>query len=801
MSQKETKEEFVKTINYAPSRDSDGGGDYVNSTLPTVIDPMNADKLNSRWNANNEMLENIQYNIRNIRKNLNYSKKLSFIQDPTLYNIPDLDQRPFFIDYQSGYDVAINGWGAAIISEDSKDIRLPLCSFIDFHEKGNSKFSIKSGSSDINEIQNDYETGGTKSWYRIGHSGAEVTKVPIIVNNTSMSSEWTCMVFQFYDYGNAENTAGKYQFIEFSSTVNGEYVRFKIDGTQTNYTIDYSLWNGASLVTVNDLDTSIPRSVGLHRIKFDCINTNTYLELDGGLVLNTTNLIQTIDEVEFGSNNDTGSADYWDIYELLLFNRKFFTLTSGSMVYLDPADNWECKLFSGLPKLSNKFNLYFCYIGDGDTGLDEKRNLMDLRDFYNVPDTFIHCSRLRSEFGLEVSNGYIRLGDDTEIDGEVTIDGFQNHLSVNGTDARIRLGISNQVQSVVLTGSNGLWNSRASVDFEITYNTTGYRIIKIYTVDGLNWWEDNQQNYDIVKIMNSIILDESITITSDYVKIKNGKITISNTIPARFVLQGEHITLDNIHYDLTTVTSGDELAAAAVEIDIDNGCRNFNIHNCKFIGDAIGAGSGIYVSSTTPVITRGNIDSCYFKTIGNGITIQNIHVLNISNNKFNDVTNPSAQGKAIHIIGTAIQRVNIMFNDISTNYEGITCDASVHVDYCKFIGNYFHKEGTQNQQWALHLDRGSYCNIANNITRGFSTAMYLEACTECSITNNNIENPTTGILLDANCTHNNVNSNNVIGASSNLAIDCNNADNTINVNSCPNGITFGGASNVGNVVT
>jgi hypothetical protein len=954
---------FRKDENYKPSYDSDGGGDYVNSTLPTITDPLNAEKFNYRWNKNDEWMIDIEKNFRSSRKNKDFSKLLSFLENPENFD-KELNEIPFFLDYSgSSLQFAVNGYAGVIASEETNNIKVPLSTFIDFMDKDNDQYSLKSGGSYIHGIFDNYGSGGDDTFYRIGHDGTEPPQ-SVAVSKASIASTWSQIGFIFEDYLNAPATLGKGQVIEFTSTLHNEYIYIVSDGTFANYEVGYALWNGASLDT-GSVSSGVARSAAKHNVVIECNNNGTLVKIDGVTYVNLTSTMERVDEIEFQSNNDTGTADFFDIFPISIYNLQYLTATAGNInyVYLD-LDTYIFGISTTIPT-GNKLVFYVILLETGVTGivsdditdfrklLPYTQNAIFTRNIISSNGDYIIIESLNKHriiyifsvnglnkwestqqdydhlilmneivlsesisitedyiiieggvfdssslsYALEVSGDHFTLrnvqmiGDTTTANYIIRInnagksvirnctfkDGSNHHIYIQSAtdvlitentfivtsgassfDSYVRIDdFSTNTNLVCIIKDNTFdsdgpgrvsyyfdlfdycelvifenntetndnpyracyignattqvkWLNNHNIGFDGTNNgeqwdldtpalsnphlfsdeslyykkginiresINGNRIIEIFAMDGLDLWESTQQDYDHLILMDTITLDETITITADHVTIEGGKLIVDDDSNKRLIIQSEYFTIRDVEFNLDGYSTGTSSAStSALEISATNGAYSIVIDNCKFIGDSSTNGTGIWITSSTAFT---NIDSkimnCHFNTIGKGIHISNAEFITFTNNSLISV------GTAIY---TTLSNINVTISNNSSSECGSFINSVATTTNPFFIIESNTIKRTSTSGTALTLLEHSNSVVQGNTIFNYTTGISLQFdCDNIVIANNVINNGNVGIsFASGGGIHFTINGNTIINRTTGILINSNCEDNIISGN-------------------
>ncbi len=337
--------EFFKEVNYKPENDSDAAGDYQDG-----IDSVDSDKFNRRWNSNNKMLLDMQRFNERITSIIKTIEQMGLLYEGDITKDLLSTFKPFEkqIATALNLDFGVLGMPSVLFINDKENIVLPNGKFVENLEISNEQFAIAVGNTDLFEIQEDTDLVAPPAtklvsnnrWYRLGHTGAESVPAAAIARHTlSSSAVWAVVDVKFEDYQN--NPSGKNQIIRIKGNTNNEFIEFVLDPDQTNYRINAALWDGGSLQTYLDQDTGVARSSAEHNILFFCNQHTTEVWLDGSLVFTkTAEVIQNTDVLEFETENDSGSADFFDIQRFNVYETEYFTLTVDNThyIYVDKTD-------------------------------------------------------------------------------------------------------------------------------------------------------------------------------------------------------------------------------------------------------------------------------------------------------------------------------------------------------------------------------------------------------------------------------------------------------------------------------
>jgi len=406
---KENIKKIFKKYAFKPEYDSDGGSDYVDG-----VDDLQAAKFNHRWNGEDEIMQDLQNYIEVLHSILKTTHTIGyFYEDPDSPFCKETEA-PFQIVTRAGeleYMIFGNASAAFTISEDD-EVLLPLTAFHDLIRKGDEQFAIVVGNTNLFEIQNDYPTS-SKKWYRLGHDGAEGSPAAVTVRHIitqTAGNMWFNGDVKFHDYMN--NPTGGTQVIRFDSIgKNGEFFELILDNAYTNYHMSYAVWNGSSLDTVTDSDTAIARSIGEHQLSLYCYKAYTRVDIDGSLAMyEAAKTIQFIDELEFTSNNATGSADYFDILRFNMYINYYTTPATDQTDHIfiarmaGSAYCWLDRSYTA-SNMSAGIGLYAIRVPSGATEIEDEyiADLRNLQNFWQNP----RFPTLKVDGALSVDGGNI----------------------------------------------------------------------------------------------------------------------------------------------------------------------------------------------------------------------------------------------------------------------------------------------------------------------------------------------------------------------------------------------------------
>jgi len=396
-----------KKYDFKPEYDSDGGGNYVDG-----VDDLQAAKFNHRWNGENEILQDLQDNNEMLHSLIKTSRSIAYLHEDQLSSFVWDGYLPFEIQsVNDNLEFFIWGTPSVLLMPNDDKLILPTTAFYDFIRKGDEQFAVVVGNTNLFEIQNDYPTSG-KKWYRLGHDGAEGSPAAVTVRHVlSTATEWGNGDVKFYDHMN--NPSGGTQVIRFDSVGrNGEYVELIIDNDYPNYRYSAALWDGGALQTYINQDTGKARSIGEHRVYLYGYKAQTQLVVDGtNSMIKVGETIQYIDEIEFTSNNATGSADYFDILRFNVYFNVYLTaiVDNFNYIYIDKSDGYSIKR-----RLDNNVSdgviLYILNVPSGATGILPTYTA-DVRDLSKFIENNPIFPDLSVDGNLTVVDGVINIDD------------------------------------------------------------------------------------------------------------------------------------------------------------------------------------------------------------------------------------------------------------------------------------------------------------------------------------------------------------------------------------------------------
>lgn len=500
--------EFFKKRDVTPAYDSSGGGDYVNG-----VDTLINSKFNWRWNNRDEINIDLEKHLR-INQGLVNNKAISYFYEQLANDfVTPLTEYPFqyIFDSNNQMDIIIKGTHSTLGLNTYLKSMFPTGNFIDFIREGEEEFSISVGSTNLFEVQTNYPTTEDR-WYRLGHDGAEPATGELVTvkHDVSPRAEWAVVEVIFEDYQN--NPSGEKQNIRITSTEHNEYVELHLDPDQSNYRYSYALWDGGSLQTSLDQDTGVARSTAVHRLQIVCYKSSVDIYVDNNktTISGAGEYMQYVDDIEFESENNLGSADYFDIKRFNVYESKMFTLVADTTYYLyvDQADG-VIKSTSSLSTALYNVLLYRVVVPSGATSIiaDYVTDLRNLTNFFNefkIVEDIVYATSLSNM--------------PTPATGDITCDN-QNLINV---------GTINSVTVEAFALDNLPVNPTGDVSFN------GQSITNVVLVDGVdiaaislsNMPSDPTSNVDF-KTENIINAGTINTITIENISLNNMPAAIS----------------------------------------------------------------------------------------------------------------------------------------------------------------------------------------------------------------------------------------------------------------------------------
>lgn len=310
-------DKWFKKYNFKPSRDSDGGSDYVDGA-----DSIDASKLNHQWNGKDEILTDLEKSLEILKSSITGTRLLGLLRDDYGDNMP-------FSSSDGDLEFTITGLSNSILSTSPNKLILPNTIFFDNIEPDNPQFAIYSGSTNLFEIQTDYPTS-SKRWYRLGHNGAESPAQEVKVKKDITATNNAMVDIIFHDYMN--NPTGHPQKIRLENTISGKYIEFVMENGEANYRINAETDNGGSY---SNVDSGFSRTIGEHRLLVMSDNRMRLIFNFASIFeLSIDHYIDGIDRISFESDNSSGSADYFDILRFDVNQTFKWTLVANNTYWL-----------------------------------------------------------------------------------------------------------------------------------------------------------------------------------------------------------------------------------------------------------------------------------------------------------------------------------------------------------------------------------------------------------------------------------------------------------------------------------
>lgn len=376
---------FFRKKKLNPAVDSDGGGDYVDST-----DVVYAAWLNLRWNAIHDYFKDLQNLLRVMEGGQTQARTLAKFYPPESNNqLNQSGEIPFRYRLESGtLNFSIVGEADTILLQHPAHLEMPSSLFVDLIDEDNLQFSIASGNTNLFEIQNDYPTG-IDAWYRLGHDGAETTPAVVIVEyDIGTAQDYVSAEIEFEDYQN--NPSSKPQRIGIKDNTKTVYIEILLESGTTNYRLNIVLDDGVSGTnSYLNVDTGVARSTDIHKLQIIGLETGeNEIYLDGSLVWSSSSAeyLTNIELLYFQSDNDSGSQDYFDVRRFNLYKNYTFTPSANTRVYIyiDLSD-YQIKSTTTRATAIANFMLYTLVIPAGSTALStqfvtDHRTLNEFRE-------------------------------------------------------------------------------------------------------------------------------------------------------------------------------------------------------------------------------------------------------------------------------------------------------------------------------------------------------------------------------------------------------------------------------------